>query len=454
MAQKIDEYITLWTRVLEKINASLDKKIYDAFFKDTYIHSIEGKMIYVSCPSEMSASYISMKYANQITEIVNEITESDYKLEFKKESDFLTFFKDEEANKKPKFFANIYLKPELNFDNFVVGPTNSEAQAASLIVANSPGQLYNPLFLYSQSGLGKTHLLNAIGNYINEKEPIKKVLYCTSQNFIDEYINYVRSEKTEDNLKQYINSFDVLLVDDIQLLQNKTKTEEFFFSIFETLTRFNKQIVLTCDRLPDELDGLDQRLVTRFMKGLTISIKPPTKELCEQILTKKIENSQLSLDFFDKDVLSFVADEFKTSIRNLEGALNRLIFYSSINNLNHINMDVANDALASLIDTKKTKSKLSAQKILNCVASFYNLSVSQITSTLRLSQIAIARHIAIYLMRTMLNLSYTQIAEIFNRKDHTTIMHSCKKIEDMLKSDPDFPQVIHRIKKKLNSKGS
>lgn len=447
----VSEINKLWKRILESVKISINEdRIFDAFFKDTYIFKIDGDKMIISCPNSLSSNILNNKYCNLLTNITSDVSGTNFKLYFDSNDNLKS---KEEINKelfkKPAFFENNYLEPSYNFDNYVVGPTNEEAQRAALIVASSPGELYNPLFIYSQSGLGKTHLLNAIGNYVKEKSPTKKILFCSSQDFVDEYIKYVNGEKSESNLKDYILSFDILLIDDVQMLQDKTKTEEFFFSIFELLTRSNKQIVLTCDRLPDELNGLDKRLVTRFLKGLTIAIKSPTPELCEEILKKKIENSGLSLNNFDDDVIKFISINFKNSIRNLEGALNRLIFYSSINHVTHINLDITNDALSSLIDTKKNKSAISEQKILNIVSSYYSVSVSQITGKIKTSQIAIARHIAIYLIRSMLDISFVRIGEIFSNRDHATIMYSYNKVEKMLKTDKEMLTVINKLKKQI-----
>lgn len=286
----VSEVNLLWKRILEKIRVTLNEdRVYDAFFKDTYIFKIDNDKMIISCANTLSVNILQTKYNDTLLDIVNNVSGTNFKLVYDIEENLK---KEEGKNKdlikKPRFFENNYLEPTYNFDNYVVGSTNQEAYTAALYIASAPGTDYNPLFIYSQSGLGKTHLLNAIGNYIKERTPIKKILFCSSQEFIDEYIKYVNGEKTEDNLKDYILSFDILLIDDIQMLQNKTKTEEFFFSVFESLVKANKQIVLTCDRLPNELNGLDNRLVTRFLRGLTISIQTPTPELCEEILKKKL----------------------------------------------------------------------------------------------------------------------------------------------------------------------
>ena len=422
----------LRNKVLEKLQNKIKRTVYDAFLKDTYIYNIEDNTLIIACSSSLNANYIESRLLKEVNEAITEVTETNFQVKFLGLQDL----KKNKANtplnnyEKHPIYTNNLLKPELNFENFVVGTTNQVAQRASLAVANSLGTMYNPLFIYSMSGLGKTHLLNAIGNYVSKE------------------FNDVRKD-TDFNLKSYINSFDVLLIDDIQLLQNKTKTEEFFFGIFEDFTKNNKQIVLTCDRLPDELNGLDQRLVTRFSTGLTTLITAPTKELCEEILRKKIANSSLSIEMFDDEVIKFVAKTFKNNIRELEGALNRLIFWSTLNNLSHIDIEEASNALQILKDSKKTKSKVSTQKIINVVCDYYKTNPSAVMSSLRTNNVLLARQVSIYLIRTILDLPFKDIGDLFSGKDHTTIMHSVTKIEEMLKKDDSFQQVINKLKKQI-----
>ncbi len=450
-----NELNNLWKKVLEVTSEKVnERRVYDAFFKDTYIFSVDSNKMVISCPNSLSSTLISQKYSVMLSDIVTSISGTNYEMIFETEEALLDKNKTETKVEKTPFFPNNYLESLYTFDNFVIGPTNREAQSAALIVASNPGDFYNPLFIYSQSGLGKTHLLNAIGNYIREKLPLKKILFCSSQDFVDEYIKYVSGEKKEDDLKVFILGFDVFLVDDIQLLQNKTKTEEFFFAVFESFIRQGKQIVITCDRLPSELSGLSDRLVTRFLRGLTVEIQKPTTDLCLEILRKKIDNSTYNVKAFDDDVLYFIADSFKDSIRSLEGALNRLVFYCTINHLDHIDIDVTQDALSTLIDTKTNKNKISIQRILNVVATYYGINSSQITGKIKTKDIVFARQIAIYLIRTMLDTPYTKIGEVFGNRDHATIMYSYNKVEGMLKKDKEIPGVINKLKTKISSNKS
>lgn len=448
----LSEIASLWNRVLTKLETEInDSRVFDVFFKNTYIYSINGKEIVIACESSLVTTILHDRYEDLVVQTINELTGSDFEVAFINGQNIKNSNIEEMIQEsKPKFLQNCEISPNFTFDNFVVGVSNKEASQASLIVASNIGKLYNPLFIYSQSGLGKTHLLNAIGNYVKEINPSQKVLYCSSQTFFDEYQNSIKNQKTAEAFKAYLKQFNLLLIDDIQFFQNKKSTEEFFFNIFEHMKANNKQIVLTSDRSPSELHDLDSRLQTRFSSGLQISIQKPTTEMCVDILKKKIAATGLTNTTFDDDVIYLLADKFKNSIRELEGALNRLLFYSSMNHVDKIDIDIAVSALQPLIDLGDSREKVSAQKILNVVSSYYNLSVSQITGKMKTGQIVIARHIAIYLIRNMLDLSLKQIGELFSNRDHSTIIHSIDYVDDLLKKDPHAKTVVEELKKKID----
>lgn len=451
--KSLNEIAALWNRVQLTLQEQIQEKmVYDSFFKDTYIYTIEGNKMIIACGSHLAASILHDRFLDLIEDVVNKLTDTEFKISFINAEDLKTKSIDDiVVESKPKFMQNCSLSPLFTFENFVVGPSNKEANQASLIVSTTPGKLYNPLFIYSQSGLGKTHLLNAIGNYIKSNNPTLKILYTSSQTFFEEYQNSIHSTKNADEFRSFLKSFDVLLVDDIQFFQGKKSTEEFFFNIFESMRANNKQIVLTSDRTPNELIELDPRLQTRFSSGLQISILKPTTETCIEILKTKISAINLPLSKFDDDVLYLLADKFKYSIRDLEGALNKLLFYSTMNFTDHIDMEVAVGALQTMIDLKGSKSQVGAQKILNIVASYYNISVSQLTGKIKTNQIVNARHIAVYLMRIILDLPYDKIGETFSNRDHSTIMYSVNKVEKMLKTDEQLKHVVNELKKRISS---
>lgn len=447
----ITEINTLRATVLSTISDEIDKTIFDAFFKNTKINNVAGDTINVICESKLTKSVLENKYLDFIESAVAKCTSSNYNVRFYLESENIEKSSKNDLSTSQEYFTSNFIDPNYTFESFVVGASNSEAHKASLIVATSPGTLYETLFIYGGSGLGKTHLLNAIANYIKEITPEKKILICSSQDFVNEYLDFVNSDSKKEQLINYIRKFDVFLIDDIQMLKDKKKTQEFFFNIYEHFRQNHKQVVFTSDKLPGELDGIDSRLITRFTSGLSVPVYKPDTETCIEILKKKISRGGYDLSNYDEDVIFFLADKFKDSIRSLEGALMRLNFYASINRAEHIDINLALDALKGMIDCSDAKTKITEQKILNTIANYYNLSVPQITGKIKTANIVNARHVAIYLIRTLLNTPYKKIGEIFSKRDHSTIMHSVEKVEESLKTDAQLKTVVDELKKRLES---
>ena len=453
MIRSISEITQLWDRALSKIEQRLgEKQLFDAFFTGSYINEIRGDVIVVVVNSALGVSLMSGKYYDIISEVVSELTESNFKLEFIQESEIGTkVIESQPQTKKQNYFPDAVINPDLTFDNFVVGTFNREASQASLLIAANPGKMYNPLFIHSQSGLGKTHLLHSIGNYIQKvSKPGAKVLYISANDFVDEYIKSVRDGKDAELLKDYVCSFDVLLLDDVQMLANKVNTQDFFFTIYEKMLNAGKQTVITSDKQPSELNNLQERLVTRFSRGLTVKIDEPDQNTCVEILRKKIEATGLDLNRFDDSVLYFFADKFSKNIRELQGALNRLIFYTvSLKQTDRITLDVAAESVQSLVGIKNITNELNEQKVINIVADYYNLSPSQLTGKIRTGQIALARHIAMYLIRITLDVSLKKIGEIFGGKDHTTVMNAIQKVDKGLKTDERLKEAVEELQKRL-----
>lgn len=406
MPTTITELKTLWERVLRKVKIAInDETIYNTFFQDSSIYKIEGREMTISVTTDFACSLIEKKYMLVLDRAVSDVTESNFDIKLIAESKLKNTLADVVSQPKQTFFSNSVLNPKFTFENFVVGASNREAQQASLMIASNPGHFYNPLFIYSNSGLGKTHLLHSIGNYIKNHAPNLHILYISSDDFIDEYIRYVRGDKESDNLKDFFRGIDVLLVDDIQFLAGKDKTQEMFFFIFNSLVNSNKQIVLTSDCHPSELKGLEDRLVTRFSSGLITSIDKPDIETNIAILKKKIEVNGLNSNKFDEDVLNFLAENFGGDVRTLEGTLNRLIFYAiNMKQSTKIDLNLALEALSNSLNTKDVKKRLDETRIINVVADYYNLSPAQVTGKIRTSEISLARHIAIYLCRDILDM--------------------------------------------------
>ena len=457
MISSISQITQLWDRSLRKIEEQLgEKQLFDSFFAGSYIYEVKGDTITVVVNSALAKSLIKTKYMDLVTSVVNDVTQSNFKLDFVVDADVKGREQMIEApvqQKKQQYFQNAVLNTNLTFDNFVVGSFNREASQAALLIASNPGTMFNPLFIYSHSGLGKTHLLHAVGNYIiKEKKPNAKILYITANDFVEEYIRYVRGEKESQSLKDFFADVDVLLLDDVQFLANKVNTEEMFFYIYTSMINSGRQIVITSDRQPNELKDLEDRLVTRFTQGLVVKIEEPDQNTCVEILRKKIESNGLDLNNFDENVLYFYADRFSKNVRELEGALNRLIFtVVTMKKTDKITMDVAVEAVSSLVGGKQLATQLNEQKIINVVADYYNLTASQLTGKIRTGQIALARHLAMYLIRDVLDVSLKKIGDMFGGKDHTTVMSAIQKVDKELKTDESLQQAVEELRKRLKA---
>ena len=455
MIKSLSEITQLWDKALIKIQERLgEKQIFDSFFADSYINEINNNEITVVVNSSLAVRLISTKYNDIITEIINELTESNFRMNYILASDIKNNEPISSVVKKQVYFKDAILNSKLTFDNFVVGDFNREASQAALYVASNPGKTFaQPLFIYSNSGLGKTHLLQAIGNYIKkEVKPGANILYISANDFVEEYIKFVKGEKEAESLKDFFDTVDVLLLDDVQLLGNKTNTQVMFFTIYNKMIDSNRQVVITSDKQPSELSGLEDRLVTRFTKGLTVKINEPDQNTCVEILKKKIVANGLDLSMFDESVLYFFAEKFSKDIRELEGALNRLMFFIITNKqTGRITMDIAADAVSSLVGGKSINTQLNEQKIINVVADYYNLTSSQLTGKIRTGQIALARHIAMYLIRYKLDVPLKKIGNMFGGKDHTTVMSAISKVEKELKTNETLKTAIEELEKRLKA---
>ena len=453
MSMNVTEISLLWSKTLELIKTKIsDKHLFDSFLSDSYIHQVEGKDIVVVVNSGLGITLLSSsKYSNLLKESVYEVSEIDYEIHLIAKEDLAKSKNTTQIiNETPTYFQSSQIKTNLTFDNFVVGECNRTAYQAALMVASNPGRMFNPLFIYSQPGLGKTHLLHAVGNYIKEKSPEKRVLYISAEDFFDEYVKYVTGNTEELRINDYFKSIDVLLLDDVQFLATKKKTQNYFFTCFQILYNSDKQIIITADKQPSELEGMEMRLVSRFGAGLTTPINQPDEETNKQIMKKHMEASGVDVSKFDEEVFTFFAKKFSKNIRELDGAINKLMFYMMTNNqTGKIDLETAMLAVQDSLKAKEKNARLDENKIVECVADYYNVSLSQITGKVRTAQIALARHIAMYLIRSILDLPLTKIGEIFGGKDHTTVMTAVKNVEKGLKSDLALQTAINDLKKRL-----
>ena len=457
MNNSISEIARIWQQTLKIVEERLnDQNMFDNFFANSYIYDIRGNTATVVVGSATAERLLSSKYIDIIKDAITEVTDNNLDLVFVQQSDIAKSNTRANYQQKettgPTFFDDTQLKSELTFESFVEGDFNKEAYKAATVVAKEPGQIFNPLFIYSNSGLGKTHLLHAIGNKIKSKNPNMKILYINANDFVDEYVKFAKGEKESQTLKDFICGFDVLLFDDVQFLENKVKTEEFFFYIYQKMANNNKQIVITSDRQPNELKGLEDRLITRFNQGLTVKINNPDKNTCVKILEKQIKNAGLDSNNFDPAVLLFYADKFSDNVRELQGKFKRLIFYvSEMKQVEKIDLDVAIEAVQNITDIKNAAAQLSEQKIINIVSDYYKLTPTEITGKTRTGQIALARHIAMYLIRINIDVPLTKIGAMFGGRDHTTVMNGILKVENMLKTDESLKMVVNNLQKALKS---
>lgn len=454
MVLTLNQKNVIWDNVLEAVKNQInDRHLFDSFIADTKIYKIEGNKMFISTGSKLSCQFLNNNdhYLNIVKECIKKITETEYEITFLSKEEIKENTKIVSNDQKSSFFSSCSLNSKYTFDNFVVGPCNKEAVQASLLVASNPGVSFNPLFIYAKSGLGKTHLIHALGNYIRNLNPYKKVLYITTDAFIDEYIKFSRGEQQEDNLKDFLKNVDVLLVDDIQFLSEKVKTSEMFFNIFNTLVSNNKQIVLTSDRHPNELKGLEERLVSRFNMGLSVNIKNPDTSTLIEILKTKIESNGLDIKNFDEEGLTFLAENFSKNVRELEGALNRLLFYTiNVKHVNKIDLSTIKESVRPMISSKDKSKLITEDRIIEVVGDYYHLTENQIKSKVRTSQIALARQICMYLCRTIIGTPFLKIGKIFGR-DHSTVMTACEKVDLLLKTDSQLQSAISTLKKQLKS---
>ena len=450
----------LWSKTLEIIQREVNSIVYQTWFKETKIYRIVGNTITIMVPMEIHRKNLNDKYIDIIVKALAEITNNIYDINFVLEDEIV--LKEEEPKKKEvnislidnsKYNFSSNLIKSYTFDNFVVGNSNKLAHAAAVAVAETPGETYNPLFFYGTSGLGKTHLMHAIGNYIEENSN-KKVLYVTSEQFTDDFTKINRKDDNNQTNYEYAEYFknkyrsiDVLIIDDIQFLASKSKTQEEFFHTFNVLHHDNKQIIISSDRSPNDLKLLEERLKTRFCWGLTANISPPDFELRKNILKKKIQSFKL-LPEIPEDVIEYIASNMTSDVRNLEGAINRLMAYSLMMGYTEITLPVAIDALKDHIN-KGTSEKPNIIKVQKLVADYFQISVDDLKSKKRTASIAFPRQIAMYICRNDLNESFERIGLEFGGKDHTTVMHSCDKIIDELKMNDELKKIIEKIKENM-----
>lgn len=439
----------IWDSFIEEIMKSTSKLSFDMFFSDLSLYKldVDNKIIYIQLEDISIIKFLREKYIVQIEDIFTRMLGDDFQVVIKSKDEY----KSNKIDKKKKVRKSLYkdnsklFNPKFNFENFVVGGNNRFAYAASLAVAESPAEAYNPLFLYGGSGLGKTHLMQAIGIQVIKNDPTSNVLYISSETFTNELIEAINTQNTNQFKEKYRN-IDILLIDDIQFLEGKEATQEEFFHTFNTLYENNKQIVISSDRPPSNLQKLDERLTTRFGFGITADVQPADFETRVAILKKKIELADIELDSDIEEVCNLIAEKIKYNIRELEGAMNRMISFSEIMN-NKIDLDFAKIVLKDIY--RDTDKAIAPERIRSTVASYYDIKVSDLDSKRRTAEIALARQVAMYLCRESTDFSFSKIGEIFGGRDHSTVMSNCNKIQTLYQEDELIKYDIDEINKKL-----
>ena len=453
----------LWQNVLKEINDELSSLAFDTWFDQVRLIELKDGVAIIEVPMSIHKKHLSDNYAELIKESLNKVTGTYFELKFylpdeiirEKEKD-----KEKEKEKNIDVSANTArnykeksnLNAKYNFENFIVGNSNKFAQAAALSVAENPGKMYNPLFIYGNSGLGKTHLMHAIGNYIVENSS-KRVLYVTSDQFRDDFVGINKKDNNGTNFS-YIDFFknkyrniDVLIIDDIQFLGGATQTQQEFFHTFTNLYNDSKQIIISSDRSPNDLKLLEERLRTRFCWGLTVNIYPPDFELRKEILRKKIIAGNFETDI-SEDIIEYIASNMGSDVRQLEGSITRLVAYSTIMGGAKIDINLAIEALKDFI-SKGLCEKNDITRIQKIVSEYFQISVEDIRSKKRSSNIAFPRQIAMYLCRKLTSESFPKIGTEFGGKDHSTVMHSVEKIETEIRNNKDLAAIIKKLENDL-----
>lgn len=437
----------IWSASLTYIKNEINSAVgFNTYIKDIIPLSFDGTNFVVGVSTSICKNMIDIRYTDIIEKCISIITASEVKLNIVLKDEYKEPEIKEEIKPETKNNASSGLNPRYTFDNFVVGTSNEYATAIAMSTAKYPGQeKNNPLFLYGASGLGKTHLMQAIGNEILKNDPLMNVVYVTSEHFTNDMIESIQ-QKDMGSFRQLYRNVDVLLIDDIQFIENKQGIQEEFFHTFNDLYLNNKQIVLTSDRMPKDLVTIEERLKTRFEWGLNIDITKPDYETRVAILKKKAESQNV---YISEDVLSYIAERIDSNVRELEGALLKIISYAGIKNSN-VNMEIAEIAIRSIVPEDGII-KITPNKIIESVCSYYKIPEDEILGKSKQKNIALPRQIAMYLCKTLTNLNFVMIAKAMGDRDRTTVMYGVDKIMEMVKSDPILKADIDAICKDINS---
>lgn len=441
----------LWDKILNIVKSELTEIGFNTWIKCIEPYSIVQDSIYLIVPNEFTKGILEARYKDLLSNAVKLVCSKKLEIKFilpgeeplKNNQDTSPAVKGKEKEKDEIY--NSTLNPRYTFDTFVVGNSNRFAHAASLAVAEAPAKAYNPLFIYGGVGLGKTHLMHAIGHYVLNTTPNARVVYVTSEKFTNELINSIKDDKNTEFRSKYRN-VDILLVDDIQFIAGKERTQEEFFHTFNTLYEANKQIIISSDRPPKEIPTLEDRLCSRFEWGLISDIQPPDFETRIAILKKKADVEHLNVP---NEVMVYIANKIQSNIRELEGALIRIVAFSSLTN-KEISVELATEALKDIISNKSKQITISS--IQDIVSSYFNLRIDDFKSKRRTKNVAYPRQIAMYLSRKLTDISLPKIGEEFGGRDHSTVIHAYEKITSELEKDTGLKETLDELTKKIKQK--
>ena len=441
-----------WNAILDKMknDYGISGPAFNTFVSNLYVLSVKDHHVYISVPENLTnlIEHVSKKYGAYLTVAINEVMgeDTEYEISIVPPDTVIEVPKEivHEKAQIPQNISNTNLNPRYTFDTFVVGKNNELAHATALAVAEDPGNYGNPLFIYGGVGLGKTHLMHAIAFYILQQRGNQNILYVTSEEFTNELVKAIKTNKNEEFRNKYRN-LDVLLIDDIQFIANRESTQEEFFHTFNTLRDNNKQIIITSDKVPRELKNLPDRLISRFQNGLIVDVQAPDYETRMAILNKRAELDDIDIS---QDCMHYIADNIKSNIRELEGALSQI---KNLAKLKHvpINIDIVHEALANIISPDVQK-PVTMESIINIVAEHYNITVDDLKSTKKSRDVSYPRQICMYLCCKMTENSQQAIGKALCRTDHTTVRHGKQKIENDIQTDEALKNTIDILIKKIN----
>ena len=435
----------IWSKALPVLQEEMTPTSYKTWIKDIQPISLEGNTLILMAQNETYVNTLRQFYAGIVTECVNKANGSNYNVSFimKQENEPVVSVPTQGSGEQGVFFG---VQSKYTFDTFVTGESNRFAHAAAVAVADNPASAYNPLYIYGGSGLGKTHILHAIGNYVHEMHPEFNICFVSSEDFTNDVISAIKYD-TREELRNKYRKLDLLLVDDIQFIGGKEATEMEFFNTFNALHGANKQIVITSDQSPKDLPFLQERLRTRFSWGITADIKPPEVETRVAILTGKAERDHVDIT---GDALLYMAEKFSSNVRELESCYNRVVLYADFSKRTTIDRSFVEVVLRDYVSSEG-KHMVTPELIKQVTADYFNVTVEELVSTRRDKRIAVPRHVAMYLCRTLTNISYPDIGKAFGGKHYSTVMYSCDQIASEIGNRTDITTAIDDITNRLTN---